>query len=27
MKGLVLGCEDTLRQLEAELDVFLHDLR
>ena len=24
MKGLVLGCEDTLRHLEAELDAFLH---
>ena len=23
MKGLVLGCEDTLRRLEAELDSFL----
>lgn len=24
MKGLALGCEDTLRQLEAELDSFFH---
>lgn len=23
MSPLVLGCEETLRQLEAELDVFL----
>ncbi len=27
MKGLVMGCEDTLHQLEAELDAFLDDLR
>lgn len=24
MKSLVLGCEETLRQLEAEVDAFLH---
>jgi len=27
MKGLVLGSEDTLRRLEAELDALLDDLR
>jgi len=24
MKGLVLGCQDPLRQLEVELDSYLH---
>lgn len=26
MKGLVLGCEETMQQLEAELDAFLRQL-